>query len=454
MTSTTPTSRGALPAATWRGAADYEEVRAACVWNARKPARYPHVIVCPSGPDDAVAAVRYANEHDIKVSVCSGGHSWSATGVRDGGVLINMGALADINPPDDHGIVAAGPGVKAKQLYDTLASQGRFFPTGHCPSVGIGGFLLAGGWGWRSRALGPACQSVEAIDVVTAAGDVIRADATQNTDFLWAARGAGPGMFGIVSRYYLRTYPSPSAVAASTYRYPFSCAASVLRWLFDIVAPELSADIELTAVFTRNAGAAADSGDITLTVSAVALTRSLDSATTSLSLLDTCPAAAAAEVVQCAQPTTFDSLYAAADALEPEGLRWAADSMWTDADADDLISGIMAAAERLPSSASHVIVYPWRVQDLGWGALSLAGRFYVLAIAGWDDPSLDTTCTDWATSAMRSMEAFAKGVLLSTENLARRPARFLSAEHAQKLGLLRGRHDPQGRFNSYLTSMR
>ena len=60
-------------------------------------------------------------------------------------------------------------------------------------NVGLGGFLLQGGFGWNSRAWGPACVSVRAIDVVTADGEMWHADAKRSADLLWAARGAGPG---------------------------------------------------------------------------------------------------------------------------------------------------------------------------------------------------------------------------------------------------------------------
>ena len=67
---------------------------------------------------------------------------------------------------------------------------------------------------------GPACMSVEAIDVVTADGELVRADETQHADLLWAARGAGPGFFGAVTRFHLRLYRRPKVVANGVYLYP------------------------------------------------------------------------------------------------------------------------------------------------------------------------------------------------------------------------------------------
>ena len=79
--------------------------------------------------------------------------------------------------------------------------------------MALGGYLLQGGFGWNGRVHGPACMSVEAIDVVTAAGELVRADAEQHPDLFWAARGAGPGFFGVVTRFHLRLYQRPRYVA-------------------------------------------------------------------------------------------------------------------------------------------------------------------------------------------------------------------------------------------------
>ena len=74
------------------------------------------------------------------------------------------------------------------------AEHDLFFPGGHCVGVALGGYLLQGGFGWNGRVHGPACMSVEAIDVVTAAGELVRADAEQHTPTSTGRRAArAPG---------------------------------------------------------------------------------------------------------------------------------------------------------------------------------------------------------------------------------------------------------------------
>ena len=105
------------------------------------------------------------------------------------------------------------PGCRGNDLVAALAEHDLFFPAGHCIGVAVGGYLLQGGFGWNGRVHGPACMSVEAIDVVTADGETVRASATEHPDLLWAARGAGPGFFGAVTAFHLRVYPQPRVVA-------------------------------------------------------------------------------------------------------------------------------------------------------------------------------------------------------------------------------------------------
>jgi FAD/FMN-containing dehydrogenase len=62
--------------------------------------------------------------------------------------LVDMGGLRHCELNEGSGVVSVSPSITAQQLYDYLAERGRTFPVGHCPDVGLGGFLLGGGMGW------------------------------------------------------------------------------------------------------------------------------------------------------------------------------------------------------------------------------------------------------------------------------------------------------------------
>jgi FAD/FMN-containing dehydrogenase len=177
-----------------RGDAGYEQARTGRVFNARHPCRYPAAVLFAEDPGDVADGVRLARSENLTVSIRSGGHSWAAWSVRDGALLIDLGGLRHLDYDEPSGVVVAGPAVRGGlDLLPFLAGLGRAFPGGHRPSVGLGGYLLQGGQGWNGRRMGWACESVVAVDVVTADGSLLRADADQNSDLYWAARGAGPG---------------------------------------------------------------------------------------------------------------------------------------------------------------------------------------------------------------------------------------------------------------------
>src|SRR5262249_18616088 len=249
---------------------------------------------------------------------------------------------------------------------------------------------LQGGWGWNSRAIGPACLSLEAIDVVTAEGELIRADASQNSDYLWAARGSGPGFFGVVTRFHLRTHARPKAMVAAYYVYPLELMDEVLRWEMEIagqMAPELEAAFMGTN--PRDPDGTPLPGPTAITINAIAMTDSEEQSRDALAILETCPVLDKASVREFAFPLTLDELYTGADSTEPEGFRWAVDNMWTDAGPDELLPEVKELFETVPTPVSHIFWYPWREQPFEDAALSVAGKLYIAAFAGWTDPAED-----------------------------------------------------------------
>jgi FAD/FMN-containing dehydrogenase len=231
----------------------YEDARRDAVWNELKPDRYPEAIVLATSEQDVVEGVRYARERDLKVKARSGGHSWTASGVRDGALLIDLSRMDGVQFDAETQIARVQPGARGRDLNGLLAEHGLFFPSGHCPTVGLGGFLLQGGWGWLSRVIGPACMSVVAVDVVTAEGEVIHADSAQNRDWLWAARGSGAGYFGIVTCFHVRCHPRPASIWETRLVYPMSLREEVLTWAME-AEPQMPAELEFVIMATTPRG--------------------------------------------------------------------------------------------------------------------------------------------------------------------------------------------------------
>nr|BFE70590.1 hypothetical protein GCM10020092_038910 [Actinoplanes digitatis] len=237
-----------------RGEPGYEQARVGRVFNARRPDRYPAAVLLAEDAADVAAGVRLARAENRTVSVRSGGHSWAGWSLRDDSLLIDLGNLNGLDYDASTGVVTASPAARGGlDLAPFLAERGRAFPAGHCPGVGLGGYLLQGGQGWNGRAMGWACESVAAVDVVTADGAAVRADATHHDDLYWAARGAGPGFPGVVTAFHLRTYQAPAGMWHDTRSFHPGDAAVLLGWLHEIL-PVLDRRVEPVLAATRLPG--------------------------------------------------------------------------------------------------------------------------------------------------------------------------------------------------------
>ncbi len=432
-----------------KGDEGYEAARQATVWNARTPERFPDVIVQARDADDAAATIRYANANGLRVGVRSGGHSWAGNHVRDGGLLLDVSRLDDCTVDVERMTAVVGPGKGGSVLAAELESAGLFFPTGHCKGVCIGGYLLQGGYGWNSRVLGPACESVIGVDVVTADGEQIHCDADQNSDLYWAARGSGPGFFGVVTAFHLRVYPRPAVCGSSLYVYPVELADDVFGWARAISA-DVDRRVELQIVTSRSVpGAGLETPGIVMASPVFADAE--EDATTALALLDTCPVRDRAIIAVPYAPADLASWYEAVMSNYPTGYRYAADNMWTSASASELLPGVRRIIETMPPHPSHFL---W----LNWGpsparedmAYSLEDDIYLALYTVWQDPADDEKYSGWARSNMAAMAHLATGIQLADENLGQRPAKFATDENMDRLDRVRQQYDPAGRFHSWM----
>jgi FAD/FMN-containing dehydrogenase len=426
-----------------RGEAAYEACRRASVWNARTPERYPAAIVRPASVGDVVLAVGHAREHGLSLTVRSGGHSWAGSHLRDGCLLIDMSASDAVRIDPDARRAMAGPGVKGTQLAEAAAEHDLFFPVGHCPGVSVGGYLLQGGFGWNSRVLGPACASVAAVEVVTAAGERLRASADENEDLFWAARGAGPGFFAVVTAFELELCPKPRVLLGNATHYAIEQLDDVFHWAHE-VGPRVPREMELMLVVHRDALGHEGPG---ITVTGPVFADSEAQARELAAILDTCPARDKAVVDLPQMPAELQWLIDGVGATYPDDHRYAVDNMWTSASIDVLLPGLHRIAETMPPATSHML---W----MNWGpsperpdmAYSMEDETYIALYAVYTDPAEDEAMRAWATDRMAEMEHLATGVQLADENLGERPMPFVSDENLHRLDELRDRYDPDGLF--------
>jgi FAD/FMN-containing dehydrogenase len=175
---------------------------------------YPLVIVFAQETQDVVNALMWARQNDVALRVRSGRHSLEGWSNVDNGIVIDVSELKSVHIDTASRIATVGAGLSQLEAVTTLAKKDLAVTTGTEGTVGLSGATLGGGFGFLTRYLGMACDSLTAAEIVVTSGarraQVINADLRNNSDLLWALRGAGNGNFGIVTSLTYRAAPLKS----------------------------------------------------------------------------------------------------------------------------------------------------------------------------------------------------------------------------------------------------
>jgi len=433
---------------TFRSDTGYEDARVGRVFNRRRPARYPDAVMFAENEDDVVAAVNLARSRGWQIALRSGGHSWAAWSVREGGLLLDLSRMREMVLDPATNIVRVSPAVKGgMELNPYLAPHGLMFAGGHCPTVGLGGFLLQGGMGWNSRGWGWAAESIEAIDVVTADGNLVRADATHNSELFWAARGSGPGFFGVVTRFHLRARGLPKALTQSVLVFPKECYESVAHWLHEIHAT-LAPSVELVMLGVTPPGG----HEPQVVVLALAMVDTHAEAAQVLAPFEHCPVKDRALVHVSAQPTTFAEQIEKQIEQNPEGYRYAADNAWLEGNPGEVVTRMRAAFVDLPNATSFTLWYSMApLRPLPDMALSLQSDVYFALYTNWLDEAEDARHRAWLAARMTDLAPVTIGQYLGDSDFGTRPMKFMSEANFERLEALRRKYDPGRMFHPYLT---
>ncbi|KAK0733246.1 FAD binding domain protein [Lasiosphaeria miniovina] len=424
---------------------------------------------------DVVAAVELGRERNCRVSVRSGGHAWAAWSVRHGAVLVDLANLVDadgsrVSYDEDTQVVSCSPSTTGETLNTFLSAvdggKGRMFAGGHCPEVGLGGFLLQGGMGWNCKNWGWACESILAVDVVTADARPLRCSTAEHADLFWAARGAGPGFPAIVTRFHLATRPA-TQLYQSLYMFPIAEFKSALQWVVDL-SPTADADTEIVVVTSY-----LSPSDETPTVLANLTTfkPSLAAAQAALQPIhDSLPSSLSPSATVFCQHTTLAAEYGKQRAANPEGHHYISDNAYVAADGTanidiaELLAGPFTALPTRKACALWFSMAPTAQRALPDMALSLHSEHYVALYAVWEGgadlaagsgPSADKDedgerCAAWVANAMAGIERHSVGSYLGDADFQVRRTRFWSEGAGQRVRAVRRAWDPAGRICGFL----
>lgn len=180
------------------------------VWvrNLRYSLKRPAAVVHAVTAWDVVATVRFCVQERLKLTIRSGGHSNAAHCLNDNGIVLDMRMLNKVVIHPNEDILYVSGGALWSDVYRELHDKDPrlIVVGGQCPTVGVSGFLLGGGISPFSRSYGLGIDSIEAIEIVKANGELDIVSAENHPDLFWALRGGGGGNFGVATGFFLKVH--------------------------------------------------------------------------------------------------------------------------------------------------------------------------------------------------------------------------------------------------------
>jgi FAD/FMN-containing dehydrogenase len=429
------------------GDSGYDEART--VFNSMIDRR-PAVIAQCVDETDVVRSVRFARDLDLPIAVRGGGHSVAGMALGDGAVVVDLRHMRAVTVHPAAEAVRVAGGATMSDLDRATQPYGLATTGGRASTTGVGGFVLGGGTGWLDRCFGLAVDNLLGVELVTADGERIHANADENPDLFWALHGGG-GNFGIATAITLKLHELPEfsiamllhlpefgPEATRTYRDVITAgpneAGGAVIYLTappeEFIPPNLVGSL-LCAVLLTYAGSEADLRKVAE------------------------PLLALPHEAEIVGALPYADLQCMLD--DPPGMRnyWSAEYL-TGAP-DDLVDVFCARGEAVPvpTGTMHALFpqggaigtgpheYPVPYRDAPWG---------VHPFGLWADPADDERCVRWVRDVRADVRPWSTGAVYLNfigDEGADRVVAGLGSENARRLGELKRRYDPDNvfRFN-------
>ena len=196
----------------------------------------PAAVALPESAEDVVAVVRWARSRGLRVAPQGTGHNAAAMGSLAHTLLVKTERMRGVEIDPDARTARVEAGVLWAEVAEAAAEHGLAALAGSSPDVGVVGYSLGGGISWLGRCYGLAANSVTAVELVNAEGEIVRADHENESELFWALRGGG-GSFGVVTALEFKLYPITEVYAGVLF-FPIERGTEVLRawsrWTEDV----------------------------------------------------------------------------------------------------------------------------------------------------------------------------------------------------------------------------
>ncbi len=431
---------------------DHDYDRARALWNAMTP-RHPAAIVRCTSTDDVREVVRFATDRDLLLAVRGGGHNVAGTAGVDGGIVVDLSDMKDVEVDPDTRRARAGGGATFADLDAATQEHRLATPGGVVSRTGIGGLTLSGGIGWLRRKHGLTCDNLVAATLVAADGTVHQVDEERDPELLWALRGGG-GNFGVVTQFTFQLHPVGPELFTAIVIYPADRAEEILgayRDWTDDLPDEVSSIVECGSVPPEEDIPEELWGTPCLTLGACAATDLARGEELLRPLRDLDD-----PIADLSGPLPYVELQQLFDADYPDGRRYYWRSLHLPGLTDEVIARTIEWLHSRPSPLTTLDLWHLggEMSRIGADATAYGDRSapFLLGIeANWTDPSDDDANLAWTRGCVDAFRGLSTGrEYLNFPGFLEEGERTLRAAHGEgnhaRLRELKRRLDPNNRF--------
>ena len=425
----------------------YDEARK--VYNAMIDRR-PALIANCAESDDVAKVVSFARDHGVLLAVRGGGHNGGGLGTCEGGVVLDLSGLKEIEVDPEARTARVGGGCLWGEVDAATNEHGLATPSGIISTTGVGGLTLGGGLGHLTRKCGLTIDNLIEAEVVLASGERVRAAADENPDLHWAIRGGG-GNFGVVTSFLFRLHQVDTIVGGPTF-WPVEQGAEVLRAYRDFL-PDAPRELNGFFAFTSVPPAPPFPEELHLRkVCGVVWCyagNEEDAAEAMAPLLDGLPA----PLLHAPQEMPLPALQSAFDPVYPAGDQWYWRADFVKEIPDEAVDIHAKFGAEMPTWKSTMHLYPidgaahevgpsdtpWAYRDAVWGSV----------FAGVDpDPANADAIRRWCVDYFEALHPYSAGGayvnMMMDEGQERVRASY--GANYDRLAQIKAKYDPANLF--------